>query len=164
MSAPAALCLREVEPEDLDRIFEDQRDSAARWMAAFGAADPDDRTAFDAKFAGILADPDILTRTIEVAGAFAGYLVSFRAHDTREVGYWITRSAWGQGIATAGLRLFLEELEERPLHARVAEDNAGSIRVLEKCGFQLLRRERGYAHGRGAEIDEVVMVLPPRPR
>ena len=28
-------------------------------------------------------------------------------------------------------------MTERPLHAHVAKHNAGSIRVLEKCGFRL---------------------------
>jgi RimJ/RimL family protein N-acetyltransferase len=41
----------------------------------------------------------------------------------------------------------------------VAADNAGSIRVLEKCGFTLVGKDRGYAHARGEEIDEWVMRL-----
>ena len=155
------LLLRDIEAHDLEHIFEDQRDPAARQMAAFGAVDPHDRAAFDAKFVDILADPSIVTRTIELEGEFAGYLISFEMKGVREVGYWITRAVWGRGIATAGLRLFLRELTQRPLHARAAADNAGSIRVLEKCGFQVLRHERGFAKGRGEEIDEVLLVLPP---
>src|SRR5918999_1935703 len=42
----------------------------------------------------------------------------------------------GQGIATAALAAFLEELDTRPLYAHVATHNVGSIRVLEKCGFE----------------------------
>ena len=48
---------------------------------------------------------------------------------------------------------------QRPLYARAAADNAASIRVLEKCGFVLISRERGYANARAAEIDEVLMAL-----
>jgi RimJ/RimL family protein N-acetyltransferase len=33
------------------------------------------------------------------------------------------------------LRLFVEQTHERPLHAVVAEHNAASLRVLDKCGF-----------------------------
>ena len=48
---------------------------------------------------------------------------------------------------------------ERPLHARAAADNAGSIRVLEKCGFVVTGSGRGFANARGEEIDEVLLAL-----
>ena len=47
----------------------------------------------------------------------------------------------------------------RPLHASAAFDNAGSMRVLEKCGFQKVGLERAFANARGAVIEEVVFVL-----
>jgi RimJ/RimL family protein N-acetyltransferase len=31
--------------------------------------------------------------------------------------------------------------------------------VLEKCGFVVTGRERGFANARGEEIDEVVLIL-----
>jgi len=54
----------------------------------------------------------------------------------REVGYWIGREHWGRGVATAALAAFVAEVTERPLFAHVVNSNAGSIRVLEKCGFR----------------------------
>lgn len=39
------------------------------------------------------------------------------------------------------------------------KDNAGSIRVLEKCGFQVAAESKGFANARGEEIDELVLVL-----
>ena len=39
--------LRDLDDDDLDAIFEMMRDPAAVQMAAFTAADPDDRVAFD---------------------------------------------------------------------------------------------------------------------
>lgn len=51
------------------------------------------------------------------------------------IGYWIGREYWGRGVATQALRLFVAEVPDRPLHAHVAAHNAGSIRVLQKCGF-----------------------------
>lgn len=38
-------------------------------------------------------------------------------------------------------------------------DNAGSIRVLQKCGFALTGRGRIFAQARGEEIDEVALTL-----
>jgi RimJ/RimL family protein N-acetyltransferase len=47
----------------------------------------------------------------------------------------------------------------RPLLARVAADNGASIRVLERCGFRLIGKERSFARARGEEIDEFVYEL-----
>ena len=41
----------------------------------------------------------------------------------------------------------------------MAKDNAGSIRVLDECGFRLVGTERGFANARGAEIEELLFVL-----
>jgi RimJ/RimL family protein N-acetyltransferase len=47
----------------------------------------------------------------------------------------------------------------RPLSARVAKDNKGSIRVLEKCGFVITGEDTGFANARGAEIEEYILTL-----
>ncbi|GIN95995.1 hypothetical protein J6TS1_18650 [Siminovitchia terrae] len=39
---------------------------------------------------------------------------------------------WGKGIATNALREFLKHVTIRPLYARAAKDNAGSLKVLKK--------------------------------
>jgi RimJ/RimL family protein N-acetyltransferase len=57
------------------------------------------------------------------------------------------------------LRLLLAEFPERPLYARAAKDNAGSRRVLEKCGFVVVAEETNYAELRGGPTEEVVMRL-----
>ena len=56
--------------------------------------------------------------------------------DEREVSYWLGKGFWGRGIATQALYLYLEIIIQCPLYARVAKDNLGSVRVLEKCGFK----------------------------
>jgi RimJ/RimL family protein N-acetyltransferase len=76
------------------------------------------------------------------------------------VTYWIGRQDWGQGIATRALKEFLTGIETtRPLSARAASDNAGSIRVLEKCGFTHVGVDRGFAHGRNEETEEAILRL-----
>jgi RimJ/RimL family protein N-acetyltransferase len=71
----------------------------------------------------------------------AGNVGSWAQDGKRLVGYWIGREFWGQGLATRALAELLTELPQRPLHAYVATTNAGSIRVLEKCGFVLAEQE-----------------------
>ena len=136
----AEVVLRPVEPADLPILFEHQRDPAGIAMAGVGGRD---RAAFDEHWAKILADDETLVRTVVLDGAVAGHVLSFERNDRREVGYWIGRDHWGRGVATAALVAFLGEDEVRPLYAGVLSANAGSLRVLEKCGFAVCGEEDG---------------------
>jgi RimJ/RimL family protein N-acetyltransferase len=124
--------LRDVTDADLSVFFDHQQDPVATRMAAFPSRD---REAFMAHWAKILADPAVIVQTIEAEGQVAGNVVSFDADARREVGYWLGREYWGSGIATRALTEFLSHDTTRPLFAGVARNNAGSVRVLEKCGF-----------------------------
>ena len=155
--------LRDVRDEDLDVLFEHWTDPEANRMAAFTAENPNDREAFDARWARLLANEETTTKAIEVGGAVVGTVSSWTQDGNREVTYWIGREHWGKGIATRALAEFLAIETARPLHAAAAADNAGSIRVLEKCGFTRAGGGRGFANARGEEIDEVFLVLPPEP-
>ena len=97
--------------------------------------------------------------TIVCDGVVAGYVVSFERDGQPEVSYWIGKEHWGKGIATRSLAIFLREQPLRPLQARVATDNAASIRVLEKCGFTVIGEDRYFANARGEEIDELILEL-----
>ena len=152
--------LRAPRQSDLDILFELQLDPEANWMAAFSAADPTDREAYMAKWTRILASGSPF-RTIVVDGEIVGSVFSWtdEALGHPEVSYWIGRRHWGKGIATRALALFLDEMTERPLLARAASDNVGSLRVLEKCGFRVVGADRGFANARGEEIDELILEL-----
>ncbi|CAL9406305.1 GNAT family N-acetyltransferase [Streptomyces sp. enrichment culture] len=150
--------LRPVHDSDLPVFFRQLNDPEALRMAAFTPRDPADRDAFEAHWAKIRATDDI-QRTVLVDGDVVGSAAVYGAPGEREVTYWIDRAHWGRGIATAALRGLLAEVSERPLYARAAADNSGSLRVLEKCGFRRTARERGFANARGEEIEEFVLVL-----
>jgi ribosomal-protein-alanine N-acetyltransferase len=53
----------------------------------------------------------------------------------------------------------LKEVTVRSLHGRGAEDNVGSIRVLECNGFLLVGSEDSFAAGRQATL-ELMCTLP----
>ena len=57
------------------------------------------------------------------------------------------------------LIVFLETQYLRPLHGRVAFDNFGSQKVLEKCGFVRVGNEKGFANAGNAEIEECIYGL-----
>lgn len=128
---PRHVVLREVRDEDLPTFFANQADPEASRMANFP---PRDRGSFLAQWTKILLDDAVVVRAIEYEGGVAGNVVSWVHDEERDVGYWIGREHWGRGIASAALGAFLDELEDRPLFAHVAEHDRGSIRVLEKCG------------------------------
>jgi RimJ/RimL family protein N-acetyltransferase len=160
-SPDSDILLREVAEADLVTFFEQQQDPVANWMAAFTAKDPTDWAAFVAKWAKILDDGTGTARTIVCGGRVAGNVLSFIApwSGQREVSYWVGRDHWGRGVATRALAACVGGLADRPLYARAAGDNLASIRVLEKCGFVLVGRARGFANARGAEIEELVLEL-----
>lgn len=151
------VALRPLAEGDRDRVFEMMKDVEAVRMAAFTADDPNDRSAFDAWFTRICSNPDAVNRVITLDGLFAGTIASFVIGGDTEVTYWIHRSLWGRGVATSALQLLLAEVAVRPIHARVAADNTGSLRVLEKTGFARVGVERGFAPGLGFEIEEVIL-------
>lgn len=151
--------LRPLEDDDLEVIFPQTTDAESIRMAAFTPENQLDRDAFHERMTRIRADPRITHRVIEVDGTIAGTVASFVIEDEREVTYWIDRSQWGRGIASAALRLLLEEVAERPIFGRAASDNAASLRVLEKVGFRRVGVDRGFAHGRGEEIEETILRL-----
>lgn len=124
--------LRPVRDADLPILFEHQRDPEASAMAAFPARDWDAYTAHRAK---VRSNDTAVTRAIELDGRLVGEVMCFEFEGRREVGYWIDRAFWGRGVATRALATFLREETRRPLFAGVAPHNAGSMRVLEKCGF-----------------------------
>jgi RimJ/RimL family protein N-acetyltransferase len=133
------LVLRPPEDADLAVLFEHQADAGAAAMAAVDSRDWDAYVAHQRK---TNADPSSMRRTIVLDDEVVGSVMSWpAAEDERDVGYWIGRAHWGRGIATEALREFLEIDRTRPLSAHVAVHNAGSRRVLEKCGFALVREE-----------------------
>jgi RimJ/RimL family protein N-acetyltransferase len=153
------VALRAVEPSDLDVFFEQQRDPVAHFMVPFLKRDPEDEAVFRAHWSRIMASGAIRIATVTLDDDVAGHVMSFERDGTREVGYWLGRAYWGRGVATRALQLFLGGERIRPLQARVVADNLASRRVLEKCGFALVRIEHGFAPGRKAEVDEAILVL-----
>lgn len=157
MSDLPDVVLRHVTAEDLPTLFEQQLDAEANWMSAFTFEDPSDRAAYMQHWTGLLTKSEIMLRAIVWHGELAGYVISFTLFGRPSVAYWLGRDYWGKGIATAGLTAFLELQTIRPIYARVAKDNVGSRRVLEKCGFVVIGQERNFANARKAEADELIV-------
>jgi RimJ/RimL family protein N-acetyltransferase len=109
--------------------------------------------------AKVLASPGPANRAVTLDGRLVGSIASFVVDGDTEITYWIDRSFWGQGIAGQALALLLESVRARPLFARAASDNAGSLKVLQRAGFAVIRTEISFANARDKEIEETILRL-----
>jgi RimJ/RimL family protein N-acetyltransferase len=151
--------LIKTEKDDLNAFFQFQLDKEANYLAAFTAKDPNDKTAYIEKYTKFLSDPTITMRTIKVNDLIAGSIAKFVRENEPEITYWIDRKFWGQGIATTALKELLKIEKTRPIYARVAFDNYGSQKVLERCGFVKVGSDKGFANARQTEIEEYIYKL-----
>lgn len=115
--------------------------------------------AFDAHWDKILKSSQITKRTIVAEGQVAGHISCYPQGENLEVSYWLGRGFWGRGVATQALRMMLRLVGDRLILARAATDNSGSIRVLQKCGFKIIGRNKDFAHGRGEDTEESILRL-----
>jgi RimJ/RimL family protein N-acetyltransferase len=158
--AMTSVTLRPLRDEDREPMFDLESERSGADMIAFLPRAPGDREAFDKHWQRITSpETDVLLRSIEVDGSYGGYALSFVVDGQREIGYWVSESLWGRGVATAALRELLAEIDERPLFARVAIDNEGSRRVLEKCGFVIVGEEENFAPRRDHALGAYVLRL-----
>lgn len=142
--------------EDLESLFVFQTNKDGIWMAAFTAENPSDKEFYMTKWSKIVENPNIKMQTIRVGNKIVGSIIHFDVVEETNISYWIDQPYWGKGFATEGLNLFIKDSIKRPLFARVAYDNFGSQKVLEKCGFKLIGQDKGFANARNKEIEEFI--------
>ncbi|QIL76626.1 GNAT family N-acetyltransferase [Hymenobacter sp. HDW8] len=151
--------LRPTERADLEFLFQFQLDEEAGYLAAFMPENHTDKEAYVEKYTRFLNDPTIHMQTILVDEIIAGSISKFEREGDAEITYWIDRRFWGKGVATTALMNFLILENTRPIFGRVAFDNLGSQRVLERCGFVKIGTDKGFANARQTEIEEFIYKL-----
>ena len=156
---PPNIKLRPTVIEDLDTLFIFQMDKEGGYLAAFMPADPTDKTAYINKYTKLLSDPTVNNQTIILDNTIVGSIAKFVMHGDSEITYWIDKQFWGQGIATQALTLLLAIEKNRPIFGRVAFDNFGSQKVLEKCHFVKVAVDKGFANARQTVIEEFIYQL-----
>lgn len=148
--------LRNVIESDLPYFFLYQLDEEAIKMTSFP---PRDEKTFYEHWSKIMVNPNIFIRTILFNDQVAGSILSFEMEGEREVGYWLGKEFWGQGIASESLKQFLVQEKMRPLFAHIAKQNHASKRVLEKCGFIVLAETKWKFTPESEEVDEYLLKL-----
>jgi RimJ/RimL family protein N-acetyltransferase len=150
------LCLRTIAPEDYEFVHKHWNDPSIR----YGAPMP---TPFSkGEIGGFVENADDAVQFLPCDdGSPVGYVMLFDIEKEAghgELGYWIVPDERGNGYATEAADLCLKHaFDDRGLHkvlARVFEGNDGSIRVLEKLGFEQegLLREQHYVDGKYADM------------
>ena len=153
----AGIQLRDIEPADLPKLYEYQLDDESNQLAL---THPRSAAAFDAHWERILEDSAVTVRAIVVGDVLAGCISCFKADGLDSVGYWIGREFWGNGLATQALTLLLDLVPSRPLHSRVASTNTASLRVLQKCGFEIVGYQQTPGDDRFQACEETILELP----
>ncbi|MCB0697310.1 MAG: GNAT family N-acetyltransferase [Chitinophagaceae bacterium] len=151
--------LQKTTVDDLETLFIFQTDETSNYVAAFNTPDPADKQAYMEKWRKIVANSTINMKTIFVDDVPVGSVAHFEIEDETNVSYWIDRQHWGKGIATKALQQLLATTDKKILYARIAYDNTGSQKVLERNGFVRIGTDKGFANGRGKEIEEFVYRL-----
>lgn len=159
MNTESEIILRPTIVQDLETLFTFQVDKEAIHQAAFTPKDPTDKSAYIAKYSKLLEDPTVNNQTILLENKIIGSLAKFVMSGDNEITYWIDKNYWGKGIATKALKKFLRIEKSRPIFGRVAFDNIGSQKVLEKCGFIKIGTDKGFANARQEEIEEYIYKL-----
>ncbi|MGE7111543.1 GNAT family N-acetyltransferase [Lysinibacillus sp. NPDC047702] len=153
------IMLRNVILDDLPIFLNTNRTVKPNHMAAFTRKDPNDWIGFSTHWNKILNDKDIIKQTIIVNNNVVGHILCFEQFGKPEISYWIGKEYWGKGIATNALQDFLNLISIRPLYARAAKDNVGSLKVLKTCGFMITGEDIGFSNTRGEEVEEFILTL-----
>jgi RimJ/RimL family protein N-acetyltransferase len=115
-------------------------------------------------------DADDLNHVFAITreGTFIGLFGAHRLAARRpfEIGYWLARAAWGQGVMTEAAQAVVDWLDRRgepALTSGYFRDNPASGRVLQKLGFLPAGRGEVMCLGRGEKVQHVLMArLNPR--
>jgi RimJ/RimL family protein N-acetyltransferase len=154
----ASLLLRPVSEADVPHFFEHARDKEAIRLAP-PASESEEWPEFAQKWERIRTSDAFLCRSVILGSEITGYVAMFKQMDVPSVSYWFARRFWGRGLARQALGLFLVEVTERPLYARVASGNAASLRVLASHHFNPINTGSYYSSALGELVEEVVLRL-----
>ena len=85
-----------------------------------------------------------------------GYVQLAPIEDGWEIGYHIAKQYTGNGYASEAVSAFLPFIAEKKalsaIYGICLAENAASVRVMEKCGFERLYRGMGTYQGQNREI------------
>jgi ribosomal-protein-alanine N-acetyltransferase len=104
------------------------------------------------------------TFAIERDGALVGCCGARSVSGTYEIGYWVGKPHWGQGIVTEAARALIAHLRAREPGCAIAishmAENEASARVIQKLGFHPTGEKRTYYVARASEVRSLTYLYP----
>ncbi|MDP2562468.1 GNAT family N-acetyltransferase [Psychrobium sp. 1_MG-2023] len=98
-----------------------------------------------------------------LVGAISAQVGAFEYKRSAELGYWVAKRYWNQGIATQAVSLCCELLFTQTklnrLFVSVVSENGASIRVLEKNGFKIEGILKQASFKEGVYFDEHLLAI-----
>ena len=113
-----------------------------------------------------LAEARANNLAIEVAGEAAGSIgLVMQEEGSAEIGYWLGEQYWGRGVMTEAVvamtRYGFEVLKLPLIFATCFPWNKGSMRVLEKAGYDLLEVRKKAVEKAGRKVNtHIYQILP----
>ena len=99
----------------------------------------------------------------EPVGGIGIHVLDDVYHCTGEIGYWLSESCWGRGIATEAVRALVpvvfRDTDLVRIQAGIFSCNPASARVLEKCGFVREAILKDAITKNGVVMDEIVYAI-----
>ncbi len=149
--------LRPWRGDDLESLLRHANDEAVSRGLRDRFPYPYTRADGEAFLSGRVLDLDGPTLAIEIDGHACGGIGAGLGSDTRrhsaEIGYWLGRALWGQGVMRRVVAAYVPWLMDRydlyRLQAEVLDTNAASARVLLASGFVEEGTARGAVFKRG---------------
>lgn len=143
------LVLRPCGPEDFEAVWEIVSDEEIANMVLWPwPADEKvtrDRISGPKARAGLISAVTLNDETIGRVSASKG-----------NIGFMFRRAFWGNGYALEAVRAKIAQAFADPsvdrLTAGTWEENAGSLRILDKCGFREVGQSTVFSHVRGVEL------------
>lgn len=113
------------------------------------------------------SDDPMTSFAIEVDGAAVGAIGVVLQSDifrrSAEIGYWLGEDYWSRGIVTEAVRAFtmwsFTTFDLCRIYAGVFDWNPGSVRVLEKAGFEFEGRMKKAVTKEGRTGDELIYAI-----
>lgn len=151
--------IRDVQEDDLESLFEMQKDPESRWMAGFGSKDFENKEAFLHRMSKISKDEDSIYKVVEHELQVVGNVGKWVYEQKPELMYEIDKRFRGIGLASAAVKDFLLIFAERPLYAHTTADNLASQAILRKFGFSKYEEVLSFSDIRNMEILEIGFML-----
>lgn len=157
----ARLRLRPLRPDDAPEIAR----LAGDWdIARMTALIPHPYTLADAHAFIASVDGADGTFAIERDGVLVGCCSARPASGAYEIGYWVGKPYWGDGIATEAARALVDHLRAREPGCAIAishvAENDASARVIQKLGFHPTGEKRTYYVARAREVRSLTYLYP----